>query len=75
MGSSNGTQILQNWPELTGLGCPFGMLEVIGELMESTCRITFKVATIKEQKVGFIKRVHKCWITTGKDLESWRFER
>ena len=27
------------------------------------------------QKFGFIKRVDKCWITTVKDLESWRFER
>jgi len=26
-------------------------------------------------KFGFIKRVDKCWITTVKDLESWRFER
>ena len=32
---------------------------------------------IKEalQKFGFIKRVDKCWITTVKDLESWRFKR
>ena len=29
----------------------------------------------KEQKFGFIKRVDKGWITTVKDLESWRFER
>ena len=28
-----------------------------------------------EQKFGFIKRVDKGWITTVKDLESWRFER
>ena len=28
-----------------------------------------------KQKFGFIKRVDKCWITTVKDLESWRFER
>ena len=27
------------------------------------------------QKFGFIKRVDKGWITTVKDLESWRFER
>ena len=27
------------------------------------------------QKIGFIKRVDKGWITTVKDLESWRFER
>ena len=27
------------------------------------------------QKCGFIKRVDKGWITTVKDLESWRFER
>ena len=29
----------------------------------------------KMQKFGFIKRVDKGWITTVKDLESWRFER
>ena len=28
-----------------------------------------------KQKFGFIKRVDKVWITTVKDLESWRFER
>ena len=28
-----------------------------------------------QQKFGFIKRVVKGWITTVKDLESWRFER
>ena len=28
-----------------------------------------------KQKFGFIKRVAKGWITTVKDLESWRFER
>jgi len=27
------------------------------------------------KKMGFIKRVDKGWITTVKDLESWRFER
>ena len=27
-----------------------------------------------KQKFCFIKRVDKCWITTVKDLESWRFE-
>ena len=27
------------------------------------------------QKCGFIKQVDKGWITTVKDLESWRFER
>ena len=27
------------------------------------------------QKFGFIKRVDKGWITTVKDLESWRFQR
>ena len=27
------------------------------------------------QKFGFIKGVDKGWITTVKDLESWRFER
>ena len=27
------------------------------------------------QKFGFIKRVNEGWITTVKDLESWRFER
>ena len=26
------------------------------------------------QKFGFIKQVDKGWITTVKDLESWRFE-
>ena len=30
---------------------------------------------IAKQKFGFIKRVDKGWITTVKDLESWRFER
>ena len=29
---------------------------------------------ITNQKLGFIKRVDKGWITTMKDLESWRFE-
>ena len=29
----------------------------------------------KKQKFGVIKRVDKGWITTVKDLESWRFER
>ena len=28
-----------------------------------------------KQKFGFIKRVDNGWITTVKDLESWRFER
>ena len=28
-----------------------------------------------KQKFGFIKQVAKGWITTMKDLESWRFER
>ena len=28
-----------------------------------------------KQEFGFIKRVDKGWITTVKDLESWRFER
>ena len=28
-----------------------------------------------QKKIGFIKRVDKGWITTVKDLESWRFER
>ena len=28
-----------------------------------------------KRKFGFIKRVDKGWITTVKDLESWRFER
>ena len=28
-----------------------------------------------KQKFDFIKRVDKGWITTAKDLESWRFER
>ena len=28
-----------------------------------------------KQNFGFIKRVDKGWITTVKDLESWRFER
>ena len=32
-------------------------------------------STIYSQKFGFIKRVDKGWITTVKDLESWRFER
>ena len=30
---------------------------------------------LRKQKFGFIKRVDKGWITTVKDLESWRFER
>ena len=30
---------------------------------------------IFKEKFGFIKRVDKAWITTVKDLESWRFER
>ena len=30
---------------------------------------------IQKQKFGFIKRVDEGWITTVKDLESWRFER
>ena len=28
-----------------------------------------------KKKFGFVKRVDKGWITTAKDLESWRFER
>ena len=28
-----------------------------------------------KQKFSFIKRVDSGWITTVKDLESWRFER
>ena len=28
-----------------------------------------------KQKFGFMKRVDKGWITTVKDLGSWRFER
>ena len=30
---------------------------------------------LSKQKFDFIKRVDKGWITTVKDLESWRFER
>ena len=30
---------------------------------------------ISNKKIGFIKQVDKRWITTVKDLESWRFER
>ena len=32
-------------------------------------------SNIAKQKFSFIKRVDKGWITTVKDLESWRFER
>ena len=28
-----------------------------------------------QQKFGFMKRVDKGWVTTMKDLESWRLER
>ena len=31
--------------------------------------------TLEKKKKGYIKRVDKGWITTVKDLESWRFER
>ena len=34
-----------------------------------------KLSYILKQKFGFLKRVDKGWITTVKDLESWRFER
>ena len=34
----------------------------------------FRDQCLSLQKFGFIKRVDKCWITTVKDLESWRFE-
>ena len=37
--------------------------------------ITIFHALNLKQKFGFIKRVDKGWITTVKDLESWRFER
>ena len=32
------------------------------------------IAHKAEANFGFIKRVDKGWITTVKDLESWRFE-
>ena len=32
-------------------------------------------STRRSTEIGFIKRVDKGWITTMKDLESWRFER
>ena len=38
-------------------------------------RVKLSNNTSAKQKFGFIKRVDKGWITTVKDLESWRFER
>ena len=35
----------------------------------------YEIYKNENQKFGFIKRVDKGWITTAKDLESWRFER
>ena len=34
-----------------------------------------KALYCNKQKLGFIKQVDNGWITTVKDLESWRFER
>ena len=41
-------------------------------IMLEKCALT--ILELKE-KFSFIKRVDKGWITTVKDLESWRFER
>ena len=34
-----------------------------------------RLSGMPNKNFGFIKRVDKGWITTVKDLESWRFER
>jgi len=48
------------------------MTEVRRSLMKWWKCMTKIIPTVK---MGFIKRIDKGWITTVKDLDSWRFER
>jgi len=43
--------------------------------LQATVLSCFARLRLRKIKFGFIKRVDKGWITTVKDLESWRFER
>ena len=47
----------------------------INEFLVSKETVVLRRWERSKQKFGFIKRVDKGWITTVKDLESWRFER
>ena len=49
-------------------------LSVVGSLVSKETVVLRRWERWK-QKFGFIERVDKDWITTVKDLESWRFER
>ena len=42
---------------------------------KSELLIEFEPMTLYKLKFGFTRRVDKGWITTVKDLESWRFKR
>ena len=48
---------------------------VVNEFLVSKETVVLRRWQRSKQKFGFIKRVDKGWITTVKDLESWRFER
>ena len=56
--------------------------ETQGEVLGTMDSVLVSIETVvlrqwerSKQKFGFIKRVDKGWISTVKDLESWRFER
>ena len=46
---------------------------IINEFLVSKETVVLRRWERSKQKLGFIKRVDKGWITTVKDLESWRF--
>ena len=48
---------------------------VVNEFLVSKETVVLRRWERSKQKFDFIKRVDKGWITTVKDLESWRFER
>ena len=48
---------------------------IVNEFLVSKETVVLRRWERSKQKFGFIKRVDKGWITTVKDLESWRFER
>ena len=52
----------------------FGQSFSVTEFLVSKETVVLRRWERSKQKFGFIKWVDKGWITTVKDLESWRFE-
>ena len=48
---------------------------MLSEFLVSKETVVLRRWERSKQKFGFIKWVDKGWITTVKDIESWRFER